>query len=296
MKHIIITGAAGQLGHACQLALPFTEEFSVYAFDRRQLDITDPDIINRVLDQLPQINYWINCAAYTRVDDAEEQVREATLSNVLAPGFIAQACKERNVHMFHFSSDYVYDNGLRRPLKEDDPVSPRSIYARTKLEGEFEIQHTGASHTIIRTSWVYGPNGHNFVNTMLRVGKTKSSLSIVGDQVGAPTYTIDIADAVKQLILLHQLGQTDKTQGVFNYANAGEVTWDEFARTIFRKSNIACEVHTITASEYGAAAPRPDYSVLNCNKISPLLTSPIPTWEQALDRYLKSLAQPVSAM
>ncbi|HXR82583.1 MAG TPA: dTDP-4-dehydrorhamnose reductase, partial [Saprospiraceae bacterium] len=254
-----------------------------------QLDISDQDKINRILQLLPQAQYWINCAAYTKVDDAETNIREATLYNSTAPGFIAQACKARGIHLIHFSSDYVYHNQLRRPLLEDDPTNPQGIYATTKREGEIAIRNIGGSHTIIRTSWVYGPGGHNFVNTMLRLGKTREQLSIVGDQLGAPTLTMDLAEAVKELILLHSLGKQEAVQGIFNYANAGEVTWDEFARAIFRMENLNCQVKTITTAEYGAAAPRPPYSVLNCDKIQKLLSTPIPSWENALTRYLASV-------
>lgn len=285
MIYCIISGAGGQLGKACVKRLPFTEAYSVYAFDRNQLDIADPDKINRTLDLLPQVKYWINCGAYTKVDDAETHIHEATRYNVHAPGFIAQACRERGVHLFHFSSDYVYHNALRRPLREDDPTEPKGIYARTKLDGEFEILRSEASHTIIRTSWVYGPEGQNFVNTMLRIGKIRNEISVVGDQLGAPTYTLDIADTVKAIMHQHAAGSTDAVQGIFNYANAGEVTWDQFARTIFNLAHIPCKVNTISTQDYGAPAPRPPYSVLDCKKISNLLGMNIPHWEDALQRY-----------
>lgn len=290
MISIIISGAGGQLGKACIAQLPFTEDFSVYTFDRNQLDIAEQDRIRATLDRLPHVKYWINCAAYTRVDDAETYIREATLSNVLAPGFIAEACKEHDVHLFHFSSDYVYHNDIRRPLKEDDPTTPVGIYARTKLEGEFEVRHTGASHTVLRTSWVYGPGGHNFVNTMLRLGKIKDEVSVVSDQLGCPTYTLDLAGAVKDLIRLHAAGHGERINGVFNYCGAGEVTWDEFARTIFQMSGSACKVKSISSADYGAAAPRPPYSVMDCSKISPLLSGPIPHWKASLARYLQSVS------
>jgi dTDP-4-dehydrorhamnose reductase len=289
MKYVIVSGAGGQLGQAFLQALSFQDDFSVFSFDKSQLDISDQDKINRILILLPQAQYWINCAAYTKVDDAETNIREATLYNSTATGHIAQACKARGIHMIHFSSDYVYHNQLRRPLLEDDPTTPQGIYATTKREGEIAIRNIGGSHTIIRTSWVYGPGGHNFVNTMLRLGKTKEQLSIVGDQLGAPTFTMDIASAVKELILLHSLGKQEAVQGIFNYANAGEVTWDEFARTIFRMENLNCQVKTITTAEYGAPAARPPYSVLNCDKIQKLLSSPIPSWEDALSRYLSAV-------
>lgn len=286
MTSIVISGAGGQLGKAFVERLSFKEDFNVFSFDHNQLDIADQDKIHRTLAGLPQVKFWINCAAYTKVDDAEKNEKAATLYNALAPGYLARACWEAGVHLFHFSTDYVYHNDLRRPLKEDDPTEPKSVYAKTKLEGEQEIIYSGASHTIIRTSWVYGPGGHNFVNTMLRLGKTKDELSVVGDQIGAPTFTYDIADAVKDLIRLYEEEETARVQGIFNFANSGEVNWADFARSIFRHANLHCNVRTITTEEYGAPASRPPYSVLNCDKISELLSSPIPHWEDALQRFL----------
>lgn len=289
MISVIVSGASGQLGKAFIERLTFQENYSVFSFDRRQLDIDDREKIGHILLTLPQAKYWINCAAYTKVDEAESNPQEAHLYNTVAPGYIAAACREAGVHLIDFSSDYVYHNALHRPMKEDDPTEPKGVYARSKREGELAISSSGASHTILRTSWVYGPGGHNFVNTMLRLGKTKSHLKIVGDQLGAPTFTYDIVDAVKELIHLDLSGNRQSIQGIFNFANAGEVTWDNFARTIFMHSGIECTVESITTAEYGAPAPRPAYSVLNCEKISKLLAQPIPHWENALERYLEMI-------
>jgi dTDP-4-dehydrorhamnose reductase len=286
MIPIIVTGASGQLGKACIQLLSFKDDFSVYSFDRRQLDIAEKEKVMGVLSTLPHVKYWINCAAYTKVDDAETHVDEAMLYNATAAGHIAEACLSRGVHLFHFSSDYVYHNDIRRPLKEDDPTTPQGVYATTKLEGEKMIIHSGVSHSIIRTSWVYGPGGHNFVNTMLRLGKTKEHLRIVGDQLGAPTFTHDIVRAIKDLIHIREQKDGNTINGIFNFANAGEVTWADFAKTIFDYSSINCKVESITTEEYGAPAPRPLYSVLNCDKIASLLTEPIPHWKDALKRHL----------
>lgn len=287
MISVIVSGASGQLGKAFLQRLAFQENYSVFSFDRRQLDIADKDKIGHLLLTLPQVKYWINCAAYTKVDEAESNPDVAFLYNSISPGYIASACREAGVHMIDFSSDYVYHNALRRPMREDDPTEPKGVYARTKREGELAISNSGASHTILRTSWVYGPGGHNFVNTMLRLGQTKTHLRIVGDQLGAPTFTYDIVDAVKEIIRQDLSGHRPSIEGIFNFANAGEVTWDDFARTIFSLSGIQCTVDSISTAEYGAPAPRPPYSVLNCEKISRLLTQPIPHWEDALHRYLQ---------
>jgi len=289
MIPIVVSGASGQLGKAFVDLLSFQEDYHVFSFDRGQLDIADKEKIEHILALLPQVKYWINCAAYTKVDDAETHPRDATLYNTIAPGHIASACRDAGVHLFDFSSDYVYHNSLRRPLKEDDPTEPKGIYAQSKREGEIEIANSGASYTILRTSWVYGPEGTNFVNTMLRLGKTKDHLRIVGDQLGAPTLTNDIVGAIKDLIHQDIAGEKDAIQGIFNFANAGEVSWDNFARTIFNLSDIHCTVETITTEAYAAAAARPAYSVLNCEKISTLLSKPIPHWENALQRYLQMI-------
>lgn len=286
MIPIIVTGASGQLGKACIELLSFKDDFSIYSFDRRQLDIADKEKVFGVLSTLPHVKYWINCAAYTKVDDAESHVDEATLYNATAVGYIAEACHSKGVHLFHFSSDYVYHNDLRRPLKEEDPTTPKGVYARTKLEGENMIIQSGVNHSIIRTSWVYGPGGHNFVNTMLRLGRIKDQLRIVGDQLGAPTFTYDIVSAIKDLIHIREQHDSNTINGTFNFANAGEVTWADFAKTIFDYSNIDCKVDSITTEEYGAPAPRPLYSVMNCDKISSLLSGPIPHWKDALKRHL----------
>jgi dTDP-4-dehydrorhamnose reductase len=286
MIPIIVSGASGQLGQACVSHLTFQDGYSVFSFDRRQLDIADQDKIERILDTLPQTKYWINCAAYTKVDDAETHEKEAELYNTIAPGLIAKACKERDVHLFDFSSDYVYHNALRRPLTETDPVEPKGAYARSKRNGELEIINSGVRHTILRTSWVYGPGGHNFVNTMIRLGAMKDHLRIVGDQLGAPTYTIDIVNALSELIRHDFISGDHQIQGIFNFANAGQVTWADFAKSIFNLQGLTTKVESISTAEYGAPAARPPYSVLNCGKITSLLSASIPPWENALGRYL----------
>jgi len=286
MKFVVVSGAGGQLGKAFVQLLAFPEGYSVFGFDRGQLDITNPERVKALLQSLPRVRYWINCGAYTKVDDAERDPDTAFLHNADAAGWLAEACREAGVHLVHFSSDYVYDNGLRRPLLESDPTTPRGVYALSKLAGEERIRQAGGSHTILRTSWVYGPGGHNFVRTMLRLGASRNAVNVVGDQAGAPTFTYDIVRAVRQLIDRHAGGDKEAIRGTFNFANAGVVTWADFARTIFRKRDLPCEVHTITTEAYGAAAPRPAYSVLDCQKITGLLDGPIPSWENALDRFL----------
>ncbi len=285
MHHVILSGAGGQLGKAFLKLLSFEQGYSVFSFDKQQLDIADRDKVHRVLDSLPNVKYWINCAAYTKVDDAEKYPEQAFLYNTTAPGYIAEACLQRGVHLIHFSSDYIYHNDLRRPLREDDPAEPKGVYAKSKWEGEQLIRSIGVDHTILRTSWVYGPGGHNFVNTMLRLGKIKDELTIVDDQLGAPTFTFDIVRCVKDLIEL-PAEQHAVRPSLFNFANQGEVTWDNFAQKIFELTRLSCKVISISTEAYGAPAPRPRYSVLDCERIRPYLSSDIPSWEDALAQYL----------
>lgn len=292
MKFVVVSGAGGQLGQAFLDLLAFPEGYSVFGFDRGQLDIAEPDRIRAVLRSLPRVRYWVNCAAYTKVDEAESNPDTAFRYNAEAVGKLAEACRDAGVHLVHFSSDYVYDNSLRRPLKETDPTTPRGVYAQSKLAGEENLRGAGGSHTILRTSWVYGPGGHNFVKTMLRLGASRPEVDVVDDQTGAPTFTHDIVRAVRQMIDRHAGGDPDAVQGTFNFANSGAVTWAGFARAIFEKRNLPCQVRPITTEMFGAAAPRPAYSVLDCGKITPLLEGPIPGWEDALDRFL-GLPEPV---
>lgn len=286
MIPVIVTGAGGQLGKAFIEILKFADGFNVYSFDKRQLDISDKEKVVGVLSTLPKTKYWINCAAYTRVDDAESHPETAFLYNAVAPGHIAEACRNAAVHYIDFSSDYVYHNEKRRPLVETDPTEPKGIYAKSKLAGETAVQTSGVSYSIFRTSWVYGPGGNNFVNTMIRLGPTHPKLRIVSDQVGAPTYTYDIVAAVKTLIQKHQHDPSINIQGIFNFANAGEVTWADFAQRIFTLTGMNVTVDKISTEEYGAPAPRPAYSVLDCSRISSLLSHPIPHWDTALQNYL----------
>lgn len=286
MNSIILTGAGGQLGKAFIHHLRFDLGYNVYSFDHHQLDISDKNLVKGVLSSIPKVRFWINCAAYTQVDKAETNRELARIINTDASGWIAESCAEHNVHLIHFSSDYVYNNGLTQPLKETDPTDPKGVYAITKLDGENLIISSAASYTIIRTSWVYGPWGNNFVRTMLRLGETNDELNIVSDQLGAPTYTFDIVKAVKYLLDEFEANPF-LINGIFNFSNQGQVTWADFARRIFSIKNLDCRVNDISTVDYNAPAPRPAYSVLDCSKIQRFLPYPIPNWEDALEQFLK---------
>lgn len=286
MSSILLTGAGGQLGKAFLHHLRFDAGYHVYAFDHQQLDLTNEELVRGVLSAIPRVKFWINCAAYTQVDKAETNEALAYNINADACEWMAESCAEHKVHLIHFSSDYVYDNGLTHPMKETDPTHPRGVYAKSKLEGEKKIMATDADYTIIRTSWVYGPWGNNFVRTMLRLGSERNELNIVSDQVGAPTFTFDIVEAIKYLID-EFAANPSMLHGVYNFANQGAVSWADFARTIFRNKGIECQVNDISTEQYNAPSPRPAFSVLDCSKIQAYLPFPIAHWEDGLERYLE---------
>nr|WP_290934408.1 dTDP-4-dehydrorhamnose reductase [Haliscomenobacter sp.] len=216
--------------------------------------------------------------AYTAVDKAEQENELAFAINAHAPGILAEACWEKGVQLIHYSSDYVYHNGINRPLLETDPSMPRSIYAHSKLEGDKRVlAHPGA--LVFRTSWVYSSFGHNFVKTMLRLGQERDTLRVVNDQIGTPTYARDIARMSLQILLSEQSGEQ---AGIFNYSNEGVCSWYDFARAIFDLSGIPCRVEPIPSTAYPTPAARPSYSVLDKSKFKAAFGLEIPYWRDSL--------------
>ena len=271
---ILVTGANGQVGHALrrQLAdIPHACQFT----DRETLDLRDEEAIREaVAGFTPEV--VINAAAYTAVDKAETEVQRAVEVNQDAVRVLAKACHDHGARLLHISTDYVYHNGLDRPLREDDPTSPRSVYARTKLEGEREATSACANTVILRTSWVYGLEGHNFVRTMARLGQERDSLTVVSDQIGAPTFADDIAAS-----LIHIAETRGFAAGTYNYAGLGVASWYDFAREIMRMYGLPCEVRPIPSEDYPTPAERPRYSVLDLGKAA-AAGLPLRHWRDAL--------------
>lgn len=292
MTSLLITGANGQLGrelHAVQDQFP---DFHFHFADRSVLDITD-DAQVRDLFQERSFDYCINCAAYTAVDKAESEAETARAVNVEGVRHLAASCLMHRAQLVHFSSDYVYHNSLNRPLLETDPVEPKGVYARTKLEGEQMAQTIHISTTIIRTSWVYSSFGHNFVKTMLRLGRERDALRVVYDQIGAPTYARHLALAVLQMIDLQQKGQLPQNalNGIFHYSNEGVCSWYDFAAAIFELSGTSCVLSPIESKDYPTPAARPFYSVLNKGKIKNAFALKIPHWREGLRECLLVLGE-----
>ncbi len=284
--YILVTGANGQLGKAICSALD-TEMAPVLAYSSKKLDITNPDAVEKAFSS-KKINWLVNCAAYTNVDGAENAFPAAMEANAVAVGHLALICRDLDIPMIHFSSDYVYDNGLTRPLSESDPLNPRSIYAISKLAGEDIIRETWHKHLILRTSWLYSHEGHNFLNTMLRLGSENKHLKIVDDQLGAPTYVADLASAVRSMIrIIEDSGDQSGFWGTYNISNAGETTWYAYARAIFEFASLDVDCEPTDTASFNAAAPRPAYSVLSNQKLNDVFGLKLQNWKAALKKCLQ---------
>jgi dTDP-4-dehydrorhamnose reductase len=286
--NILITGAGGQLGREFSALAPSFPDLNIFAHDQDELDLTRAGDIKRALAK-NNYDYCINCAAYTAVDRAEQEAERARTINRDGVQNLGLACRETGTKLFHFSTDYVYHNHLNRPLLETDPTTPQNIYAQTKLAGEESLLSVLPSALILRTSWVYSSFGHNFVKTMLRLGKERSSLGIVCDQVGTPTYARDMARTCLLIIQQIQSGNRSWQGGVFNYSNEGVCSWYDFALAIFELSHVSCSVQPIESKDYPTPARRPFYSVLNKTKFKSVFQMTIPHWRDALQRCLREL-------
>lgn len=274
---ILVIGANGQLG------LTFTKllQNSQYQVDfahKSMLNLAYEDHINSFLID-KKYDYMINCAAYTAVDNAEDEEDLANQINGHSVGLLAEWCAENNCTLIHFSTDYVFNGQQFQPYTELDNCSPQSVYGSSKLLGEQLIDKSNASAFVIRTSWVYSPFGNNFFKTMHRLGSLKDELNVVFDQIGTPTYTFDLANAVLSII-----EKNLKTEGltVYHYSNEGICSWYDFAFEIMKQSKLNCRVYPILSSQYPTKAKRPFYSVLNKNKIKSDLQISIPHWTESL--------------
>ena len=287
---ILLTGINGQLGNQLQTPLKKIGEVSVVG--RENLDLVDSNAISQLIGQV-QPELIINAAAYTAVDKSEKEPELADAVNRIAPGIMAKEAKKLGATLIHISTDYVFDGSQSRPYTETDLTNPLGIYGKSKLAGEEAIRETEVNHIIIRTAWVYGAYGKgNFVKTMLRLGKDREKLRVVYDQVGCPTWTGDLAEAIAQIIP-HLNSQT---YGTYHYTNSGAISWYDFAMAIFeeaKKLGFPLEVKRvvpITTAEYPTPAKRPAFSVLNSGKISKVLGNHPPYWLNSLRQMLKQLA------
>ncbi len=288
MSKLLVTGANGQVGQELQALSARYPAMEFHFTDASTLDITNAAAVQNYFDA-HQFTYCINCAAYTAVDKAESEAELAQRVNVTGVKNLADACLTHYTQLIHLSTDYVYHNQQNTPFREDDPTAPKSVYARTKLEGEQVARQRMPATMIIRTSWVYSAFGHNFVKTMLRLGKERDELGIVFDQIGTPTYAGDLACAILDIIEMVENGEKEITDlhSIFHYSNEGVTSWYDFAKAIFRAEQIECRVRPIESSAYPTPAQRPHFSLLNKAKITSTFGLEIPHWEDSLLKCLQ---------
>ncbi len=295
---ILVTGVHGQVGHA--LLKTLEGDYEIVALDRTQLDLSDTDAIRRVVQSV-RPTLIINPAAYTAVDKAESEPALAHSINAVAPGVMAEEAAKLNASLIHFSTDYVFDGNKETPYEETDAVNPLSVYGRTKLAGELAIQSVGLPHLILRTSWVYGPHGKNFLKTMLRLSAERDQLKVVADQWGAPTSSNAIAYAVNQLLNVWEMN-TASQSGVYHFTNSGSTTWHGFTCAILDAYEVqavrlglpplkvkANSVGAITTADYPTPAVRPHNSRLDQAKLNQTFGVTLPAWEQSLQAVMQQI-------
>lgn len=277
---VLVTGVKGQLGYDVVNELE-SRGIETVGVDIEEMDITDADSVSKVMEKEAP-DAVIHCAAYTAVDAAEENEDVCRRVNAEGTENIAKACRTLDCKMVYISTDYVFEGDGDRYWEPDDERKPQSVYGQTKYEGELAVQRLLEKYFIVRIAWVFGKNGKNFVKTMLKLAKTRDSLTVVNDQIGSPTYTFDLAR------LLADMVQTDK-YGIYHATNEGICSWYEFACAIFEKAGVSMQVLPVTSAEYGAKAKRPMNSRMSKEKLTENGFQRLPSWQDALDRYLKEL-------
>ena len=283
MKNILITGANGQLGNEMRVLSAENPEYTYFFTDVAELDICNEQAVMDFV-KANGIQTIVNCAAYTAVDNAEDNVELCTRLNADAVGYLAKSAEANGAEFIQISTDYVFDGTAHVPYRETDPTCPNSVYGSTKLEGERNALTYCSRAMVIRTAWLYSTFGNNFVKTMIRLGKERESLGVIFDQVGTPTYARDLARAIFEAI------RQGVVPGVYHFSNEGVCSWYDFTKAIHRLAGItSCVVKPLHTSEYPTKAKRPHYSVLDKTKIKKIYNIEIPYW-------MESLAECVSQM
>ena len=280
---ILVTGANGQLGNEMRVLAATYPQHEYFFTDVQELDICDEQAVRAfVADN--RVDVIVNCAAYTAVDKAEDNVELCDKLNHLAPGYLAAAAEACGAALIQVSTDYVFDGTAHVPYTEEVVPCPNSVYGRTKLAGEEEVTRRCTRTMVIRTAWLYSEYGNNFVKTMLRLGRERAELGVVFDQIGTPTYAGDLARAIYAAI------EQGITPGIYHFSNEGVCSWYDFTLAIHRLAGITtCKVSPLHTDEYPARAPRPHYSVLDKTKIKRTLGIDIPHWEESLARCVARL-------
>lgn len=293
LPRILLIGADGQVGWELRRTLGTLGDVIAASLDGAygpRVDLSDPRSLSRLVQEAVP-DAVVNAAAYTAVDKAESESELAQRINAEAPGMLGGLLRDRGVPVVHYSTDFVFSGKSKRPYREDDEPGPVSVYGETKLGGEQSLMATGANAIILRTSWVYGVRGNNFLLTMLRLFGERDELRIVDDQVGAPTWSRMLAEVTAQILCRTLRGELDieRVKGVYHATNGGETSWYKFARTILDLSGRRCTLLPIPTSEYPAPARRPAYSVLDNAKLRETFGLGLPDWEVSLRQCLEDL-------
>jgi dTDP-4-dehydrorhamnose reductase len=289
---IWLIGNKGMLG--TELSQVLEQRGLACAGTDREVDFTDSAAVDAFIAQQQEPIAWIvNCAAYTAVDQAEDDPDACRRLNADGPAVIARAASRIRARLLHFSTDYVFNGRGTAPYKEDDPTDPIGVYGLTKRDGEEAIFANHGAAYILRTAWLYGRHGNNFVRTMLRLMNGREEVRVVNDQRGSPTWANDLANTAVDLIMRADSGKSLE-QGIYHYTNEGEITWFEFAQEIYAQGKKLalisgdCAVRPCSSAEYPSRVTRPAYSVLDKGKIKRALGMVIPRWDASLKRYLET--------
>ena len=283
MKNILITGANGQLGNEMLVLSAEHPEYAYFFTDVAELDICNEKAILDFV-KANDIHVIVNCAAYTAVDKAEENIELCTKLNADAVGYLAQAAEANGAEFIQISTDYVFDGTAHIPYKETEPTCPNSVYGSTKLAGEQNALTLCTRSMVIRTAWLYSTFGNNFVKTMIRLGKERDSLGVIFDQVGTPTYAHDLAR-----VIFAAIGQ-GVVPGIYHFSNEGVCSWYDFTKAIHRLAGIKdCKVNPLHTEEYPTPAKRPHFSVLDKTKMKNTYHIEIPYWEDSLKECIDEL-------
>lgn len=287
-KNILVTGANGQLGNEIRrISTDHENNFKFFFTDITELDITDLNAIEIFIKE-NNINYIVNCAAYTAVDRAEEDIELCYKINRDAIINLGIAATNNRAKLIHISTDYVYDGTALNPYTENDKVNPQSVYGKSKLEGEVGLQKVCPDSIIIRTAWLYSIYGNNFIKTMIKLANERDSINVVADQIGTPTNAADLAQSIIRILDFSDANGFEA--GIYHYSNEGVTTWYDFTLMIHKYAGITdCKVNPITTEQYPTKAIRPKYSVLDKSKIKHTFNISIPKWEESLNICVKEL-------
>jgi len=295
---ILVTGKNGQLGKSIQkivntgTKIDNNQSPNDFIFvGREELNLSSESSISHYFDN-NKFNIIINCAAYTQVDRAEQEVELASQINHLAVKKLASIASNQQARLIHISTDYVFDGESNKPYLETDTPNPINVYGRTKLAGEKALQTVMPMNAlVIRTSWLYSEYDNNFVKSMLKLSKEQDELSVVNDQIGSPTYAADLADAILEIIKHKKFRDVGQTTQTYHYSGEGEISWYEFAKEVFKIEKIECEVNSITSQQYPSPAKRPRNIIMKKDKIVEVFNIKISKWKPSLNTCMKILKQ-----